>query len=948
MESERSSRRFHGLIVDAGREPASSQSEGEALAAWVAATVAWHPLFLATSDELPLLEDIEAPTSPATGDVRITQAGCLGRLPSGYRVQAEDSGAILIEGTTDRSPLIAQMIERLGLEPVPAFDEKEQLAEDFLALGTAHEMLANLTAAMSHADALDRESFTRETISAAISWQEGDANAVKSRLRASFELLIEARERFYPVDAYMVDIAFLHDSTPLDAVRDALSNRTPISFLANARAIESLANRDPELIQSLRDAINEGWADVIGGAYGEADEPLRPLESILWQFQRGGEVYREHLDSRNVETLARRRFGLYPQLPQIAKRFSLRFALHLGFDAGKFPIRIESKRLWEAPDGTSLESLLRPPLSADRQTSGRVLPWRLGATMRDDHVATLPLAHWAGSTTGWYRDLRRVASYSPVLAKWTTVNDYFHLTDRPYESMSPNADAYETPYLAQSVERREERPITRRAEHASLRARLDSLAVIETIVRSLSQDLTSLDGQPPISRIETSLETGDYEGAKGMLDAAIPAWAESAAGCVLGGQTDGAAGYLVFNPLGMKRKSPVLLPDAAANLGVEGPLRAAQFTEDGVRAVVDLPAFGYVWVPRESSPSATTQSTGKLGVKDSTLRNELIELSIDTATGGIRAFKALGEPTARVGQQLVISGLIAADGTPLLSRMVGEKFEVDYGGPALVQAFSTGRILGKGETVLARFQQTFRLWSGRGIVEIEITLRDLNSEWLSSIEQADPWLQNLACRWAWPDPSAMMRRTSLLGADLTESLRPETPDAIEITTRKQRTTLLMNGLAHHQRHGGRMLDTLLVAGRETTRTFVLGLALDAENPFAPALDLRTPPIVVPTESGPPKTGAAGWFFQADRTSVAITSIRFAERSGDGRGWGVTVHLLETAGNATRCRLRCFRDPVWARQVNFHEELIVDLPIDGDAVLVDLTPNELACVDITLG
>ena len=135
---------------------------------------------------------------------------------------------------------------------------------------------------------------------------------------------------------------------------------------------------DPQGMAALRQAITDGWADVAGGTYAEAEDPLLPLESILWQFRRGGEVYRAHLDDRNVETFARRRFGLYTQLPQIAKRFGFRYALHLGFDAGRFPIRPETKRLWESPDGSSLESLLRPPLAADRPSQGWLCPggWR--------------------------------------------------------------------------------------------------------------------------------------------------------------------------------------------------------------------------------------------------------------------------------------------------------------------------------------------------------------------------------------------------------------------------------------------------------------------------------------------------------------------------------------------------------------------------------------------
>ena len=157
---------------------------------------------------------------------------------------------------------------------------------------------------------------------------------------------------------------------PAGVLADPLEVPIPISFIAPAQAIENQALHDPQRVAALRQAITDGWADVAGGTYSEAEDPLLPLESIVWQFRHGCEVYRAHLDDRNVETYARRRFGLYTQLPQIAKRFGFRYALHLGFDAGRFPIPAETKRLWESPDGSSLESLFRPPLAADRPAQG--------------------------------------------------------------------------------------------------------------------------------------------------------------------------------------------------------------------------------------------------------------------------------------------------------------------------------------------------------------------------------------------------------------------------------------------------------------------------------------------------------------------------------------------------------------------------------------------------
>ncbi len=940
------------LVAGDGCEPPPGSSEAEALGAWCAVTALWHPSFLTRADALPRIESVDGPSPPGPREVRIVAEGTLERLPSGYRTEAEEAGTILIESGTDRPALIRAIQERLGAVGTPETAEADEMvavAADFLALGTAHWFLKDLTIAMGHADALDHESLAREALTGADVWQTGDRPTAINRLRASFELLTQARERYYPVDAYLIDMCLLDAAMPGGVLADALTARSAITFIATARAVENQAERDAERVAALREAISEGWADIAGGAYTEVEEPLLPVESVLWQFRKGGSVYRAHLDNRNVETLGRRRFGLYPQLPQVARRFGFRFALHLGFDAGRFPIRAEAKRLWESPDGTSLEALTRPPLGADKALTGSQFPWRLAQSMREDHVATLPLIHWPHGLAPWFVDLRRSSNYSPVFARWVTLNDYFHLTDRPFEGFRPEPDQYVTPYLAQAIARKDTAPISRKASHARLRARFDALSVTRAVALSLMSTPSEPADDPCPTALEETLETGSHDAARSALDHQEPLWAGALAHALVGSATAGRPGYLVFNPLGVARRVPVLLPDAQPDLRPEGPLRAAQFTDEGVWGVVDLPAFGFAWVPREPNVEVPQILGGALSARERTLKNETLQVEIDKNTGGLRSICAVKEETARVGQQLVINGLVGADGKPAPSRMQCNRFEVDYAGPALVQAFSTGSLLDPRDgRKLAAFYQRYRLWSGRPLLDVEITLSELDTAWLERLASADPWAHNLACRWAWPDPNSMLRRTGLLAPELTEADRPETPDAFDISTRRQRTGLLFGGLAHHQRHGTRMLDTLLVAGRETERSFRVGVVLDQEHLFHAALDFITPAFVVPTDAGPPKSGPTGWLFYLDSKSVAVTHIEHVDASGDGRGWGVAIHVLETSGSPSRCRLRCFRNPTWARQTDFQNELIVDLPIDGDAVLIDLTPHELARIDVTLG
>src|SRR5262249_12756674 len=174
----------------------------------------------------------------------------------------------------------------------------------------------------------------------------------------------------------------------------------------------------------------------------------------------------------------------------------------------------------------------------------------------------------------------------------------------------------------------------------------------------------------------------------------------------------------------------------------------------------------------------------------------------------------------------------------------------------------------------------------------------------------------------------------------------ERQDAMGITTRTQRTAILFGGLPFHRKPSGRMLDTLLLAGRETCRAFMVGVVLDLEYPFQAAQDFVTPPEVVATDDGPPALGVAGWLARGDPRNVGLSRVGCAGNAGD-RGLGMSFPPRETAGQSGRCRLRLFRNPSWARQLDFLGETIIDLSVDGDGVQVDLTPHELARIEVTL-
>ena len=74
---------------------------------------------------------------------------------------------------------------------------------DFLALGYGYLAVELLTRQMRYMSNIDEVHLQNEAVAAARACLAGDAEETRRHLQNSFEVLIEARERFYPVDAYL-------------------------------------------------------------------------------------------------------------------------------------------------------------------------------------------------------------------------------------------------------------------------------------------------------------------------------------------------------------------------------------------------------------------------------------------------------------------------------------------------------------------------------------------------------------------------------------------------------------------------------------------------------------------------------------------------------------------------------------------------------------------------
>ncbi len=164
------------------------------------------------------------------------------------------------------------------------------------------------------------------------------------------------------------------------------------------------------------------------------------------------------------------------------------------------------------------------------------------------------------------------------------------------------------------------------------------------------------------------------------------------------------------------------------------------------------------------------------------------------------------------------------------------------------------------------FKQTVRVWRGRPVVEVEIELD------IVRMPDAEPWHNYFTSRFAWHDETASLTRSAMMGACETAEERIESLHYLEIATPDQRTTILTAGLPFHRKTGPRMIDTILVVPRETERKFRFTIAIDQDYPMQAALDALSSSVVVPTRRGPPKSGAAGWFFHLATRQVQIVQM----------------------------------------------------------------------------
>jgi hypothetical protein len=914
-------------------------------------TALWHPAALVGASAPPRLGspyDFEQPTA---GHIYAVPDNPPLVLPDDWDERVRAAGALAFRATVDRHTTLENLRQALrswgeNAQPsLPLLDLEAERLVAFFGIGFGHLHVEALFEAMSHENLLASSEFWQEVSAAVAALGDADPEAPRHHLQAAAERLLSARAVLYPVTLHLVDLYLLDGERLGDPWPTSFDRRLPLNFIACSSLLERLAKEQPERLAALREHVQSDCSEVCGGSYLEREDTLLPLESQLWNLLKGRQVYQELL-GQDVRVFARRRFGFHPQLPQFLQHAGIGRALLVAFDEGVLPPHRSPVISWPSSDGKSVEAFTRAPHPAESAQTYFHLTYHLHESIMQDQTATLALLHREKPAATWYTDWIELSRLAPVLGRWTTLSNYFNDVMPGDYASAAEADEFHGDYLVErcptetySYETQEsstqlgrggEQPISMFARHLRARRKLDTAWTLAALQHSLGGSLPAVEGGDfltYLSRLGDRLESETATPEKELTEAQARIAESLAQRLTAQGQASNP-GFLVLNPCSFKRRVALELEGVRSLPPLAGPLKACQLDGDTARVVVEVPALGFAWIPREGPPGSAPTRRVRLA-DERIVRNEFFEAEVDPQTGGLRALRDQRTRVSRIGQQLVFN-----PGSTMRARQIVTTIQ----GAALGEVVSEGILLDLEEQPIANFRQRFRAWLGRPVLELRIEIEPV--EPMSGY----PWHNYYAARFAWRDERATLLRGVNGLSSTTSHSRPETPDFVEIRLGRESTVLFPGGPPFHQRHGSRMLDFLLVCPGERTHTFDLAIGMDRDYPMQTALGLATPAPVTATTQGPPHVGAEGWLFHLDAPNLLLSSLR---PINDGAS-GIVARLLEVGGFGGQAELRCVRDPQRAVLLDALGARQMDASAQGDAVLFDVGRHDLVQLRVDFG
>ncbi|WP_162656076.1 hypothetical protein [Tuwongella immobilis] len=925
--------------------------------AWLhGALVLWHPAVLRGGIQPPQVNSPYDHESPQEGQIFALPDAPTLFQPDDWPQRVKIAGALAFTATADRAQTLENLVA--GLRSMPNVDEAtlklldlpmEQL-RPFFGLGYGYMVIESLFDAMSHDHLLAVDDFWNDLTQAVEALLQPDsAEQVQMHLRSAAERLQSAREILYPITMHLLDVVRLPEATSDWAWPASLQQGVPLNLLANGQQLQRLEQDHPERLAELKEKlladVEQPLVDVVGGILCDRPDSLLPLESQLWNL-REGKALSESILGRPISIFARQSSAYHPQLPQFLQAEGIRHGLMLTFDNAVMPNYRATVVNWSAPDGRTIDAFTRMPLPAHDAQTFFNLVYTLQQSISQDTAPTVALMHEGKPAVECYEDWLALSQLAPALGTWTTFGRYFNEALAGEYVGAATADEFFADDLDTRSSNNQPDCVSGFVQHAQLRRKLDSAFTLATIYRTLQGGPPSAAEQAildELATLEASLERRgpqlpppNVDGSRGddplaeSLATVLQQSAEQVAARLQVRATDQRPGLMLLNPCSFTRRIVLERDDIRGPIPVDGPIKAAQFDAGIARLVVEIPPLGFAWIPREAPGTAAPKPRLKMA-DGTTVRNEFFEAELDPQTGALRAFRDSRTRTNRLGQQLLYQPG---------SKMVASRVEATISGAALGEVISEGELQTEHGETLAKFRQRIRAWLGRPVLELKIDLEPVNPP------EGYPWHAYFGARFAWRDERSGLFRGHNGYSTMTQTMRPVTPDFLDVRLGRSSSAILTGGLPFHQKHGTRMLDSILIPQGEIERSFEFGLVLDREQLAPAAQGWITPVIAVPTEKGPPHIGPTGWLFHLDAPNLLLTSMR-PNLSVGGSPRSMIARFIETSGFSGLAEWTCFRNPARVQRIDPLNGGVLDLSLTDDRVPLEFAASEMLTVQIDL-
>ncbi|QEG21310.1 glycoside hydrolase family 38 N-terminal domain-containing protein [Mariniblastus fucicola] len=844
----------------------------------------------------------------------------IGKVFDGFKAAASGVGASVVHVmSADQDASGNDVSSRAGWLRELGVDSSidAELVEDFFALGYVRLQVEMMTRKLRYSSELDCDRFDQVVVEAAVAASQNDVETCKQKLQSAFDQLSEEKNRYYPVAADFVDMVLVAESNRQESIDAELNSDSPKSFVMTGAAMRQLAEKSPETASRMKTKIEDESLCIVCGPEYELPDNVLAIESILNQVVRGRESCEVSVGSP-AKVFMRRRFGLNVALPGMLENLGFSGAIHATLDQGKIPSSFSNSMRWMGVDGGAVLAVGQVPLDAANDKSFLDLGVRIGSELDSAHVSTVFFARWPTQTCDSFQDLRNATKYGSVLGDFSDAETYFENVYDPGYGDSYEADEYESPWFSQSIASGSSRPISMIVEYWKHWYHLAA-------IRNLAS-LTKLDSSEPAVDAETLMELQNRVELQTRKWDSDPDDSIETDLAKLTSQLMSKLNCQYVNSVPWRRIAYLALESKGSPGEMhdnDGPIKHASRDSKRCDAIVALSGFAKL----PSDINAMIDSSNPVAVREgplvddgeSILRNELFEVRMDRESGGIRGVHFYGKRGNLFSQRIAVRSVDSNSKEVVYSKMECDSFEVMTLSRIASQIKTSGRLLGPDEEVLGNFVQTVGLQRGRNVIDVEIELSD--------IRPLDGSVKNyVANRIAWSEDTAELYCDIQGGRHPVRRPSIEAPHFVEVVQDENRFALLTHGLPWHRRASKKMLDSILVAGKESRRKFRFGIAVNADAVMQLAVS-EMHPILTGT-GGEASADGANWLFHLANRNVIVTWTS-AVFDDDCRCTGMRVRLQETDGRGGDVKLYCRKIVDSVRIESFSDQLIRDISTNGD-------------------